>query len=257
MDFQEMFSNHLVFYVQQYIDGGVRLCNQHSLHHTDHMKRNIQHIVDLWLEAWYLAPISCWQIPLIHFAPKVPDLPIFRAFPRCTKLILVWGLFYQQLVLTINWSNGRGKPKPLSVNEYTITDAIHFLEEIRNLPIHEDDILVSYNVKALFINVMLIESINILVHKLLPMTGSTNLITSKSPLLNQFFQFNGKLYEQIDGLAMGLPLSVLMANVFLCHLEDKLTNDEVMPTLYRSMLMTPWPSQNAQHRCCSWFSVYF
>lgn len=137
------------------------------------------------------------------------------------------------------------------MNEYTITDAIHFLEEIRNLPIHEDDILVSYDVKALFINVMLIESINILVHKLLPMTGSTNLITSKSPLLNQFFQFNGKLYEQIDGLAMGLPLSVLMANVFLCHLEDKLTNDEVMPTLYRSMLMTPWPSQNAQHRCCS------
>ena len=67
--------------------------------------------------------------------------------------------------------------KPLSVNEYTITDAISFSEEIRNLPINEDSILVSYDVTAL---------------------------------------------EQIDGVAMGSPLGPLMANVFLCHLEEKL-----------------------------------
>ena len=32
---------------------------------------------------------------------------------------------------------------------------------------------------------------------------------------------------------MGSPLGPLMANVFMCHLEDKLTRDGVMPTLYR------------------------
>ena len=36
------------------------------------------------------------------------------------------------------------KLKPLSVNEYTITDAIRFSEEIRNSPIGDDDILVSF-----------------------------------------------------------------------------------------------------------------
>ena len=34
-------------------------------------------------------------------------------------------------------------------------------------------------------------------------------------------------------LAMGSPLGPLMANVFLCHLEDKLTRDGVMPTFYK------------------------
>ena len=57
------------------------------------------------------------------------------------------------------------KLKPLSVNEYTITDAISFSEEIRNLPINEDSILVPYDVTALFTNVPLNETINILVDK--------------------------------------------------------------------------------------------
>ena len=55
--------------------------------------------------------------------------------------------------------------KPLSVNDFTITDAIRFSEEIRNSPIGEDDILVSYDVTALFTNVPLNETINILVEK--------------------------------------------------------------------------------------------
>ena len=50
---------------------------------------------------------------------------------------------------------------------------------------------------------------------------------------NQLFQFNDQLYEQVDGVAMGSPLGPLMANVFMCHLEDKLTRDGVMPKLYR------------------------
>ena len=32
---------------------------------------------------------------------------------------------------------------------------------------------------------------------------------------------------------MGSPLGPLMANDFLCHLEDKLTRDGVMPTFYK------------------------
>ena len=36
---------------------------------------------------------------------------------------------------------------------------------------------------------------------------------------NQSFQFDGQLYKQTDGVTMG-PLS---ANVFMCHLEEKLT----------------------------------
>ena len=38
------------------------------------------------------------------------------------------------------------KLKPLSINEYTITNAFDFADEIPNLSVNEDDILVSYDV---------------------------------------------------------------------------------------------------------------
>ena len=37
----------------------------------------------------------------------------------------------------------------------------------------------------------------------------------------QLFQFNGSLYEQINGVAMGSPLGPLLANVFMLSIEEK------------------------------------
>ena len=34
---------------------------------------------------------------------------------------------------------------------------------------------------------------------------------------NSFFMFNGNLYQQIDGVAMGSPLGPTLANSFLCQ----------------------------------------
>ena len=53
---------------------------------------------------------------------------------------------------------------------------------------------------------------------------------------DQLFQFEGNLYQQIDGVAMGSPLGPLMANAFLCSLEEKLERDNKLPYLYRRYL---------------------
>ena len=135
------------------------------------------------------------------------------------------------------------KLKPLSVNEYTITDVFEFADEIRSSPINED-ILVSYDVTALFTNVPLSETIDILVDKAFTndwfnQTYDLNLEKEELTQLlevattNQLFQFDGQLYEQTDGVAMGSPLGPLMANVFMCHLEDKLARDGMVPSLYK------------------------
>ena len=83
------------------------------------------------------------------------------------------------------------KLKPLSVNDFTIANAIRFSDKIRNSPISEDDILVSYDVTALFTNVPLNEIINILVEKAFTLIfkrmNSQNF--SRSPLLNSFFSY--------------------------------------------------------------------
>ena len=39
----------------------------------------------------------------------------------------------------------------------------------------------------------------------------------------QLFQFDGRLYEQVDGVAMGSPLGPLVANAFLCSIEEQVT----------------------------------
>ena len=39
---------------------------------------------------------------------------------------------------------------------------------------------------------------------------------TKNPLI----LFNGKYYEQVDGVAMSSPLGPTLANVFLCHWEE-------------------------------------
>ncbi|KAK3737079.1 hypothetical protein QZH41_013885, partial [Actinostola sp. cb2023] len=45
-----------------------------------------------------------------------------------------------------------------------------------------------------------------------------------SPMItkDQLFQFDGLLYEQFDGVAMGSPLGPLLANVFMCSIEEDL-----------------------------------
>ena len=53
------------------------------------------------------------------------------------------------------------KLRPLSINEYTISDIFQFFEEIQHLQIGDNDFWVSYDVTALFTNVPLEETIQI------------------------------------------------------------------------------------------------
>ena len=67
----------------------------------------------------------------------------------------------------------------------------------------------------------------------------------KTATTNQLFNFNGELYEQTNGVAMGSPSGPLMANVFTCHLEEELTHDGLIPHLYTRYVddtMTRMPS---------------
>ena len=132
----------------------------------------------------------------------------------------------------------------LSVNRYTISDTFSFAEEIQNLVIDENDILVSFDVTSLFTNVPLQETIETIAEKAFVdnwFNVTHNLNITKPGLvqlleiatMNQLFQFDGKLYEQIDGVAMGSPLGPLMANAFLCSIEEKLEQDNKLPEFYR------------------------
>ena len=104
--------------------------------------------------------------------------------------------------------------------------------------------MVSYDVTSLFTNVPLQETIQIIAEKAFVddwFNETHNLNITKSDLVqllevatkNQLFQFDGKLYEQIDGVAMSSPLGPLMANAFLCSIEEKLEQENKLSDFYR------------------------
>ena len=101
---------------------------------------------------------------LKHYHPLLALLYGFPKTPKATlsmrPILSSTGTYNYKLAKLLE-----KKLKPLSINGYTITDAFDFADEIRNLSVNEDDILVSYDVTALFTNVPLDETTNSLVNK--------------------------------------------------------------------------------------------
>ncbi|XP_049964206.1 uncharacterized protein LOC126484658 [Schistocerca serialis cubense] len=73
------------------------------------------------------------------------------------------------------------------------------------------DLTVSFDVKSLFTSVPLAETINILQEQILPDICDLVWLCSSST----YFSWQGKFYEQIDGMVMASPLSHVVADIFL------------------------------------------
>ena len=52
------------------------------------------------------------------------------------------------------------------------------------------------------------------------MTKSSFYKLVKITMLESFFIFDWKFYEQYDAVAMSFPLGPTLANVFMCHFEN-------------------------------------
>ena len=97
---------------------------------------------------------------------------------------------------------------------------------------------------SLFTNVPLDETIEILANRAFDndwFNSTYDLNLTKTDLVDllsvatkgQLFQYNGALYEQTDGVAMGSPLGPLLANVFMSSIEENLEREGKLPSFYR------------------------
>ena len=100
--------------------------------------------------------------------------------------------------------------KSLTTNEYTVKDSFAFAEEI----VEQDSefFMGSLDVDSLFTSIPLEETINICANTLFENTEKVeglSKIEFKELLFlatkESYFIFNGKLYKQVDGVAMGSP----------------------------------------------------
>ena len=119
--------------------------------------------------------------------------------------------------------------QPLTKSEYTIESTKDFVGKIRNKNIPPDYEMISFDVVSLFTSVPLDFTIELILDKVY----KDKLIKTKlsrdemKELLEtctkeMHFSFNGIIYRQRDGVAMGSPLGPVLANIFMVELEKHL-----------------------------------
>ena len=121
--------------------------------------------------------------------------------------------------------------KPLmGKSPYEVQNSRDFIQQIQNIKLQEDQCIMSYDVKALFTSVPIQPAIDV-IKKMLEEDGELQKRTNMSVqqiisllefcLRSTYFCFQGRLYEQQEGAAMGSPISAIVANLFMEDFEKK------------------------------------
>ena len=111
-----------------------------------------------------------------------------------------------------------------------VKNSSHFAQRIRETTLNTDDIMVSFDVVSLFTKVPVEEALNAISSRLQEdetleertslSSGEVCKLTSLC-LKSTYFQFKDSFYEQLEGVAMGSPLSLIVANLLMETFEDQ------------------------------------
>ena len=112
-------------------------------------------------------------------------------------------------------------------SKYSIKNSLQLIEMLKSKQIPSNAKLVSFDVKSLFPSIPL-KSLLVLLQNHVNKSNFSSL--NKQKFLNlikmcltqSYFQFNGKIYSQNEGLPMGSPTSPLFAEVYMSAFEENL-----------------------------------
>ena len=111
-----------------------------------------------------------------------------------------------------------------------VKECTDFIKKIKHLSINpEEETLVSYDVSALFTSILVPVAPLVINSKIYTCTNFTNVC--KIPIekfikfleftiTNYIFCFNKKFYKQLQGAAMGSPVSPVIANIYMEYFES-------------------------------------
>ena len=118
-------------------------------------------------------------------------------------------------------------------NGYALKNSEDMVNSLSNCTLQEDDILVSFDVTALFTKVPVDKSVEIIHDRL---TRDTSLPSRTRMTANHvrdllltclkttYFLYDGVIYSQVEGAAMGSPVSPIVANLFMEWFEGNAIN---------------------------------
>ena len=134
--------------------------------------------------------------------------------------------------------------KPLvGMSTHHLQNTKDFIQQLKEVKLQQDETIISYDVKALFTSVPIQPVLNIIKNKLENdqqlqhrTSMSVSQITSllEYCLRSTYFVFQGEYYEQLEGAAMGSPLSPIIANIYMEEFETRaLSTSPNPPTLWK------------------------
>lgn len=119
-------------------------------------------------------------------------------------------------------------------NEYSVKNCFDFAEKMNKFKLAPGEVMISFDVTALFPSVPIDETLSFLEdwlrenqveeRKIREIIKLTRICTD-----NAFFTFRKKVYRQVEGLAMGSPISPFLAEIFMSRLEKDLSKSELFP----------------------------
>ncbi|GJQ67702.1 hypothetical protein Trydic_g16525 [Trypoxylus dichotomus] len=93
-----------------------------------------------------------------------------------------------------------------------VKNSEHFIDILQQLEITKEDLLVPFDVESLYTNVPKEETLEIIKQQLIPKGLQPDLINlARLCLTSAYFLWNGEFCEQASGVAMGSPLSPVIA----------------------------------------------
>ncbi|KFD53052.1 hypothetical protein M513_05966, partial [Trichuris suis] len=136
--------------------------------------------------------------------------------------------------------------RPLTGKEPSfIRSSKSLVNEIKEMSLNPDEILFSYDVKGLFPSIPISHTLavlhNLLINDSLPSRTELNpfhIITLTSFCMQEgnYFQFDNKFYQQVNGAPLGSPLSPVLAEVFLESFERTVfqtVDTQIAPRLFK------------------------
>ena len=129
--------------------------------------------------------------------------------------------------------------------KYHVQNSKQLAGEMKEVKLEEDDMFVSHDVVSLFTNTPIPQSIEIISNKLKKdkTLKKRTLLVPKDivellefVLTTTYFMFQGQVYQQKFGTAMGSPVSPIVANLFMEDLEQRAMESasaELRPTLWK------------------------
>ena len=169
-----------------------------------------------------------YGLPKVHKPAPIPLRPILSMVGSAQHEMARWLAEILQPVLR-------------HYSKYVVADSFEFCRTLgEHVNLGENVFMYSFDVRSLFTNVPIEETIQICLDALYRCdvieapNEDEELIRKLLVKCTQDveFSFNGMMYRQIDGVAMGSPLGPVLANIFLGHCETLIPEDR-LPALYR------------------------